>query len=288
MVKVCQSCVDKLAKRLLENHPDLSEKEAAKRAEQGFKRMAKRQKREKKQNAWVPLWTRYYHVQKGIPKRKAYHMAIRIVSRLNASITSKKDELKAMGYFDPVVNSVYIPVKILDRGDIPLFYGTHKETRFWVFREKLFRWVFHGNLKAIIYWSFKLRKLTFIGNSYNPDYTQACTQSTCAESNSCSNVGDACITAANCDFGGCSFTAGCGCPAPLSNSTLTTNCSSTCASTGGACGTCVTKKCTADTCTVTNCTVGTCGYTCDVGFTWNGVACVASTKLQRNKVGVGL
>jgi hypothetical protein len=144
-----------------------------------------------------------------------------------------------------------------------------KTSRFQILRAYLYRWIFQTNWKATVFWR------RWIGKSHNPDYTQACTQGTCVKYTAfCDAV--ACVTSSDCLAASCSKTGDCGCPAPLANSTKVSDCSLACGATG-TCGTCVRGVCK-NTCGVTNCTTGTCGYNCNLGYVWNGTACVPAVK----------
>jgi hypothetical protein len=139
----------------------------------------------------------------------------------------------------------------------------------------IYRLAYLTNWKASFLWTFKLKRLAWIGKSFNPDYTQACAQSTCALAVNACNVGEYCTTVTACvNASPCAKTGGCGCTAPLPHSTQLSGCTVTCAVTG-TCG-CASHYCTINTCTIVSCLTGTCGYNCDGGYTWNGSQCVAS------------
>jgi hypothetical protein len=139
----------------------------------------------------------------------------------------------------------------------------------------IYRLTYLTNWKATFFWTFKLKRLAWVGKSFNPDYTQACTQSTCALVANVCNVGEYCTNATACALVvPCSKTGSCGCTTPLPHSSQLSGCTITCAVTGG-CG-CVSHGCTINTCAIVSCLTGTCGYICDGGYTWNGSQCVAS------------
>jgi hypothetical protein len=131
--------------------------------------------------------------------------------------------------------------------------------------------LFHVNLRATIIWTLKNHALTWILGGFNPDYTRPCTiGGACV----CNYVGQPCLNPGECtDFSACV----CNCPAPsVPHSHQVSACSAapdfgtaTCACSGAP------KTCkTYGACTCGGC-AGTCGYSCDVGFVWNGVLCVA-------------
>lgn len=108
--------------------------------------------------------------------------------------------------------------------------------------------------------------------SGNPtDYTQSCTKT---GSPNCKAPGTACSGGNPCiiDIGTCA----CGCPSPLLNSHQVSNCSAV-ASFSCPCRA-VILVCLAGSCT--GC-AGTCGYDCDVGYVWNGVACVSPVTVKK-------
>lgn len=110
----------------------------------------------------------------------------------------------------------------------------------------------------------------------NPsDYTQSCTQSTCAaDVSGCTKVGLPCVTHTDCDNGSCACTGSCGCPAPLPNSHQVSGCNVSCIPYG-LCGYCfIIWGVCIPTCYCGYCPTGHCEYNCDVGFHWNGSACV--------------
>ena len=118
--------------------------------------------------------------------------------------------------------------------------------------------------------------------SGNPtDYTQTCTQGTCAGVNTCLD-GTPCTTGAQCT-GTCSASGSCGCPDPLPNSHLETACDYTC-NKAGVCAKCVAYECT-PTCTLhTDCYNGTCGYNCDPPRIWNPVTLTCDLPAVAEKI----
>jgi hypothetical protein len=120
------------------------------------------------------------------------------------------------------------------------------------FKVWLRRIVFHTNWRASFFWSFKFKKLFWVG-LHGSDYTQACTQ---VSNGSCTVSGTTCKTTQG----------SCGCPSPLANSSLVTSCGCStptlCTYHSGACT--LTKECPNYTC----------GYNCNSGYHWNGSACV--------------
>lgn len=133
------------------------------------------------------------------------------------------------------------------------------------------------NIRASIWRTWRFLFATFwIGRGYNPDYTQACTQGTCAATGDCVCLGKTCRADT------CNFSGACGCPAPTDpNSSQTVACTTSCAKTskcktgGESCTSGVPSTCYNPTgCGVVDCTAGTCGYTCNSGYTWNGSQCV--------------
>jgi hypothetical protein len=126
------------------------------------------------------------------------------------------------------------------------------------------RWVFLTNWKATFLWSFKSRRIFWVGKGYNPDYSLLCTPNGTA---TCSYDGETCyLVTNNCKTGSC--------PSPLPNSTLTTN------------------SCTASqplctfhhpyTCSGSCIGSGYCYYTCTLPYKWNGSSCaIPSTAAPR-------
>lgn len=143
------------------------------------------------------------------------------------------------------------------------------------FRAELYRWAFLTQWKATFLASVRARAVIWIGRGFNPDYTQACAGS--CVTTLCPNFGSECwssvdcrILDPSCDMGACD------CPAPLAHSTEVSN-SCTCQASGYKCTTCALYG-SIYVCTVRNIICpcgGTCGYNCDVGYSWNGSACVA-------------
>jgi len=123
---------------------------------------------------------------------------------------------------------------------------------------------FEVNIEASEYWTKQLGYTVVIGKGYNPDYTKPCTVSGAP---TCKGAETPCVSGLTCKTN--SGTCACGCPAPLPNSSQVSACSAVlnyicvCDDLEGVCTGTGICQC-----------VGTCGYNCDLGFIWNGVACV--------------
>lgn len=199
----------------------------------------------------------------------------------------EKAYLKYRGYGFSHDEAVYMAKKLMRRVEkrrrkerIRFFY--RNINRF------MWKWIRLCNWKATFLWTVKNFRFIWIGKSYNPDYTQTCINGTCASSAlTCTKHDWECESSSECVGGTCSVSGSCGCPAPsIAHSSQSSACSVLCLTTGRC--DIYTGTCT-PTCYHTNCLLGTCGYTCDSGYVWNGVACVASGVLiQLPKVGVGL
>jgi len=132
----------------------------------------------------------------------------------------------------------------------------------------LFKWIFLCNWQATLY------NRRWVGKGYNPDYTLLC-----VTSGSVTCVSVTCTASLPDCLGTCTtnFTCACACSAPLADSHYV---SDTCISSHATCR-CrlISSLCrcsvTAPTCSC----AGTCAYECDVGFSWNGVACVAPSNI---------
>jgi len=218
-------------------------------------------------------WISYY-IKKGFRYEKAGFMAGKLLKRIDKRMKDEKLD--------------YIPLYLLERvGEgVKLYY--RKKGWFEQLRKRLypvvFQWCFKTAWRATIFWTFKKKTLTWIGQGFNPDYTQNCTIGTCAKDTSnCRATGAKCSALLTCwiDIGydPCLTTGTCGCPAPSDpNSSQVSGCTNPCTASGF-CGDCIDSKCTANTCAVA-CLPGTCGYNCNPGWVWNGVQCVPAAVTQ--------
>jgi len=242
----CQSCVEKLERRLLENHPQLSRQEAHRRAVQGMMRY-------EFNVSLVGKWTHYY-TRKGFERRKAQEMAERLIIRVQSRLARTKEAFQ--------------PMYLIEEADEGVYLVYRKHTRMELFSSLLYRWVFQTNWRASFFWSFKHHRPLWVGKGGNSpyDYTHACGSVIIGN---CS-VGMACTLATTCYTNTACQT--CNCPAPTDpNSTLTLN---DCTGNYISGCSCISKKC-AGTPTCGACT-GLCEYTCNPGYTWKNSVCVKS------------
>lgn len=189
----------------------------------------------------------------------------------------------------------FIPLYLLEDQangkDIPLFQREIRPLE--TLKQVTLQIVKHTNIKASIWWTFKLRRLVrigqHIGSGMNPDYTQTCDWGTCMSTDAgCTkNLAD-CTKSSECIGGNCAPLGACSCPAPLANSTQVSGCSTSCSVTG-TCAKCTALMCV-PTCVRSSCNLGTCGYNCTPPFVWNGVSCQlpAGGLILLKQVGVGL
>ena len=267
---VCKSCVQKWTRYYVEK--GFLERQAKKMANKLVKRIEKRQKRESiiPCFSWINVWSNYYRM-KGFNKQKAEKMAKKLIKRLDARLKASND--------------AFIPIYLLEnqaKGQDILLFTRQPETGLSLIKLHLRRWAFKTNWKATFFWSFRLHQLRWIGQGYNPDYTQVCTQSTCASTNTCSKWGVYCTTNTPCSTstGSCGVSGSCACIAPLPNSTQTSGCTVTCTASGS-CKLCDKSFEECGTCDTNVCSAGTCGFTCDPGYTWNGSQCAAAGSGQQ-------
>ena len=132
---------------------------------------------------------------------------------------------------------------------------------------------FQTNFRATIFQSALAGRFVWIGRHVgpgkNPNYTQLCIAGgsiTCyTVSHACTTpgLGTQCVNTQSCT---------CTCPAPLSNSSQVSGCSS---SPSYQCLCSSAKKCGGES-EDCSCGSGTCGYNCNTGYTWNGSQCVTS------------
>jgi len=273
----CQSCVDKLARKLLAHHPRLDLIRAFELAERAVERVEAR----KPKRSWIQTeataftrvfedlrffftkpcgkcfkkWHSYY-VKKGFSQTEAEKLSRKLVKRVH-----RREKYE---------------------------YACNLRN---AWKSKLFRTVFLTNWHATFLWSFKHHRPLWVGVDFNPDYTQNCA-GTCVTTACPYYTGD-CPPNSNCYvyYASCPK-ATCACPAPLANSTQVSD-SCACISASVACIACHPTYfyCSSTTyaCTCQN----TCGYNCDGGYTWNGSQCVlgggaVAKRLLRNRVHVGL
>lgn len=176
-----------------------------------------------------------YYLSKGFPEEQARFMAYKLVLRVERRQRKERIRIRYKQ-----VNSLVI------------------------------KWLLLANWKATILHSLRLRRLVWVGKSYNPDYTLACTGSTglphCYDNVCLDPPHNSCIS--SCTGGSCS------CPSPSDPHSHQVS---------SACGNVYTGVCgcrragevyacysVGATCPCT----GTCGYSCDTGYTWNGSSCV--------------
>jgi len=131
----------------------------------------------------------------------------------------------------------------------------------------LWKWIHACNWKATI-WNRR-----WVGKGFNPDYTLAC-----VTTGACSCFGNThpCTSNPNCINAN---TCGAARQASLANShQVSSGC--TFGFGGCLCDTGDTEMCYSGK--ICKCTVfGTCAYDCDIGYSWNGVACVAGGVARR-------
>ena len=195
-------------------------------------------------------WTEYY-VKKGFSQSKAKKMAKNLLKRVDKRL--KKE------------NKSYEPMYLIERaGEGILLYRKKAKGRFE-------QWVFDTNWKATFLWSFLKKRLIWIGKGGNSpyDYTQVCNDDCAVATGSC-GAGLPCTVASDCRK---NFTCTSTCPAALAHSSLTLN-ACVCGELGC---TWVSKKCSGANPSCTVVVSGDCEYTCDPGYTWNGVACAVPT-----------
>jgi hypothetical protein len=283
----CNSCVEKLARRLVEHHgAKLDWIRALELAERGVERAESRKRKCRSchsgrfaflSNLWqrnptavflTKRWIEYYLV-KGFSDAKSKSMAKKLIKRIDMRL-KKEHKLEE-------------PMFLIERAREGVLFYRREPSRLMF---ELKRWVFRTNWKATLFWSVKLLSLRWIGLGHSPSYTQACAIGNCAKVvTGCAKLADPCELGTDCITTGCTVSGACNCPSALEHSVPDgLGCSVSCTS-GGACGGCVKSvKCAGPTCSAS--CPGTCGYNCDVDYHWDGVACVPDVTVGKMVVQV--
>jgi len=192
----------------------------------------------------IQKWIEYY-LNKGFSQKQAEKLSKSLVKRIEKRM--KKEGLD------------YVPLYLLEKAGEGIHLLWRKPTRHVRLRSFLYKWCFTTNWRATLFWSFIKQTIIWVGKSFNPDYTRSCVEKGTCE---CELIETYCkITEDLCN---------CACPSPFPHSHQVGNfCDASIVSCGLPAQDCP--------CSCVQCS-GHCSYDCDVGYVWNGVACVPKAR----------